>query len=386
MKDEFIRAIYFPDYPDHDCIWSVKRAYDERIYFSLCSEGRAAIVHLMVYDPKNDEIEDLLDIGELTGDRLQSGKIPQSKIHTSLCPTGDYKIYGATHCTAPPPDEKLLETFSTYGDQVYGYTGSYIFCYDIKQKKADVLGIIPFEGVRKLELDEKRMILYAVSYPKHHIYSFDIQKRERKDLGRIGMLGAFDLFLDKEGRLFTTDDYGKILRYDVNGKKKIEELSISLPGVNWRRSPYNFLWYPIEGKDGKIYGTTYYDGHFFRYDPYEGEEGYIEDLGSGGEEDIKEGTWAAPYIQAPVFDFKNNIYYGYSSIWMQSHLFKLELASLRRTDLGVIDLDNIHSAFLADSCSSKDGRFLYFGDITMEGKVRLLIIDTKISGIQESKA
>lgn len=139
MKSDFqkegITEITFPQFPHHDCVWDVCRGADHNIYFSLCSEGRATTAQLMSFDPRNECIEQLFDVGRGCNDPLKPGKIPQSKIHTTMCPTKDGLIYFATHCTAPPPGEDLFEPVGTCGDPDWGYTGSFVFCFRYKEQE-----------------------------------------------------------------------------------------------------------------------------------------------------------------------------------------------------------------------------------------------------------
>lgn len=382
INNKAVQAVYFRDYPDHDCIWACIRGSDGRFYFSLCSEGKAALAHLMSYDCRTGKVEDLVDIGDLSGERLREGKLPQSKIHLALCESSDKKIYGATHVTAPPPNEDIMEVFGTYGHPDRGYSGSYLFSYDIVSKKPEFMGLaIPFEGVRRMVLDDKRKRAYLISYPKHCLYVYDLVKRKSRNLGRIGMLGAFDLFIDNLGRIFGTNDAGYFYRYDPESDK-IQNLSIKLPGHPWRNSPYNFLWYPVRGKGDWIYGTTYYDGHLFQYNPYEGSEGIIEDLGPGCGKEIDDNHWAAAYIQSPVFDKDWNLYYGYAPIWEPVHLVKFDTKRNEKVDLGAVNIDGYNAAFFADSAAIPEENIICFADITMNGIPRLLLIDLK--KIQES--
>jgi hypothetical protein len=367
------REILFPDFPDHDCIWDVCRAADGMIYFSLCSEGRATTAQLMRFDPATEKVEWVLDVGEVTGDRMCQGKIPQSKIHTTMCPAANGMLYFATHCTAPPPGEELFETIGTYGNPDYGFTGSFLLSYDTRTGRSESLGLIaPFQGLRIMVLDERRRVLYGITYPKHHLHQFELEHRRFRDLGRIGNLGSFGLFMDRRGRVFGTNDAGFLWRYDPE-PGRIEELGLRLPKSPGRESPYNFLWYAVEGPQDWIYGSTYYDGMLFRYHPELSEKGCIEDLGPGLHDDRMLERWAAPYIQAPVFDFRERLWYGVSPIWEPVHLVCMDQGN--KIDLGELTLNGLTSAFLAESAATADGRKLVFGDITMTGRPRLLIFD-----------
>ncbi|GAJ03325.1 unnamed protein product, partial [marine sediment metagenome] len=243
--------------------------------------------------------EDLFDIGALANDLLTPGRVPQSKIHTCLRETSDQKLYGVSHCTAPPPGEELFEVVGTYGDPVFGYRGSYMFCYDLVTEAVSLVGLaIPNEGCRNMVIDETAGTAYLISYPKHHLRSFDMASKEGRDLGRLGTLGSCDLLRDRNGRVYSSLDSGQLVRYDPTSER-LETLQVSVPGSPRRRSPHNFMFMPFVGPDGLFYGTTYYDSHLWCYDPYDGPEGRMTDLGPGLGREVAADEWAAAYLQAP---------------------------------------------------------------------------------------
>ena len=73
--------------------------------------------------------------------------------------------------------------------------------------------MIPKEGCRCLLHDEERQLLYAMSYPRDHFIIYDLKTRQRRDMGRIGSINAQTLFLDRKHRVWTTNDYGHLVRY-----------------------------------------------------------------------------------------------------------------------------------------------------------------------------
>ena len=81
--------------------------------------------------------------------------------------------------------------------------------------------LVPKEGCRCLAFDEERGLLYAVTYPLDHLISYDVRKRKRRDLGRIGSVNAQALFLDKKHRVWTSSDYGRLVRYSPD-KDRLE--------------------------------------------------------------------------------------------------------------------------------------------------------------------
>ncbi|MGQ9554732.1 MAG: hypothetical protein ACUVWR_11525 [Anaerolineae bacterium] len=362
---------------DHDSTWAIHWGSDGRIYVSLCSEGHATTAHLVRYDPKTDEVKDLFDVGTLANDPLTPGRVPQSKIHTCLRETSDGKLYGVTHCTAPPPGESLFEVVGTYGDPEFGYRGSYMFCYDLASEDVELVGLaIPYEGCRNMVLNEATDIAYLVSYPKHHFCTFNIKTKERRDLGRLGHLGSWDLIMDRDGRIYSSLDSGRLVRYDPT-RDRLGTLAVSVPGSPRRHSPHNFLFNPFHGPDGLFYGTTYYDGYLWRYDPYDGPEGRMTDLGPGSGRDVAPDEWAAAYVQAPRLAANGNIYYGCSFIWHPCHLFSCQAQTAEKSDLGELSLGSAAVAWLSDSSTSPDGRSICFAAVTMAGRPGILIVDTE---------
>ncbi len=125
---------------NHDSLWAVHSGSDGHVYFSSCSEGRASSAHLLRYDPAENRLWDLLDIGELADDPFDSGRVPQSKIHTCLRETSDGYLYGVSHCTAPNFGEKLFEVNGTFGDPDYGFRGSQMFRVKMETGEAEYGG------------------------------------------------------------------------------------------------------------------------------------------------------------------------------------------------------------------------------------------------------
>ena len=88
--------------------------------------------------------------------------------------------------------------------------------------------MLPKEGCRCLLHNEERHRLYSFSYPRDNFFIYDTRKRTRRDVGRIGSINAQTLFLDRKHRVWTTDDYGHLVRYDPE-KDRLERLPFVLP-------------------------------------------------------------------------------------------------------------------------------------------------------------
>ncbi|MFH1025016.1 MAG: hypothetical protein V1809_16670 [Planctomycetota bacterium] len=370
-------VVEFPAYPNHDCIWSLTRGLNAKVYFGLGAEGRGDSARFMEHDPATGRTREIADMAVLTKDFLKPGKIPNSKLHFSLCVGKTGMIYGATHPTAPPPGEKMIDSFGTFGNPDCGHTGSFVFRYDPATDRIENLGLVaPWEGIRTMVMDREREILYCLTYPRVHLLAFELAGGKVTDHGRVAMTGSFDLLVDERGRVYGTNDAGNFYCFDPE-KQAIVDLPLRTPGLPHRRSPYNFLWYPFHHpEDGRrLYGGTYYDGHLFRLDPAAPGEVTLEDLGYGwGPEPGPGECWAADYIQTPVFGRKNVLYYGFASIWEQVHLVGFDLDTGAKVDFGGISLAGMDSGFLSASAASPDRSRLYFADITMKGRARILVV------------
>jgi len=369
MKKTRCRFRYFKEHPHHDTIWDICRGPDGRIYIGLCAEHVVDVAILYVYDPVKDTLEPVSDMGLYTGEPLTPGKIPQSKIHFSMCPAPDGKIYFATHQTTRPLGEKNWDPWGTIGDPYHGYTGGFLLVYDIATRKTEQRGVIaPYEGVRSMVLDEGRMILYGVTYPKVHLFSYDLKTGRRCDIGRLGNHGSFDIVALEDGRVLATDDWGHILIYDPESEE-LTATGAQLPGLNGRQCHYNFFIYPQVGPDGLVYGNVYLRGILFRYDV---RTNTVTDLGPGLE-NPDYSHWCNA-LNPIVIDHDMNMYYGFGDMIGYPHLVKFDMKTGSKTSLGpVVDPKGRKSLVVGSGVTSADRRTMYFGD-TAEGNVARLAI------------
>ena len=124
-------------------------------------------------------------------------------------------LYMATHLSGPPIDQPAYSPWLSWHDPKRCFRGSALLAFDTKKDRVlwwDTM--LPKEGCRCLLHDEERHLLYALSYPRDHFFIYDTRKRTRRDVGRIGSINAQTLFLDRQHRVWTTDDYGHLVRYD----------------------------------------------------------------------------------------------------------------------------------------------------------------------------
>ena len=286
MAKKNITAKYYPfdEALNADSNWSLSTGPDGRIYTAACSEHNPGFsVTMLRYDEANDRLENLVDVAEAVGDPPSSGRATQCKIHYSFSPSvSDGVLYAATHLSGPPRGERYYSAWNSWYDEAKAFRGAGLMAWGTKQD--DVLWtdiFIPREGCRCLCLDEERGVLYAVTYPRDHFVSYDIKRRVLTDHGRLGSVNAQVIFLDRKGRAYTSNDYGRLVRYDPEGKR-LEELPHTMPHEHYQSGWHSVLYDAVASPAGDcVYLSTWIARpHLARFWPEEGEHGRLEDLGS----------------------------------------------------------------------------------------------------------
>jgi hypothetical protein len=363
--------------PNHDSLWAVHAGSDGHIYFSSCSEGRASSAHLLRFDPAEGRLWDLLDIGELADDPYDSGRVPQSKIHTCLRETSYGYLYGVSHCTAPNSGEKLFEVNGSFGDPVYGFRGSQMFRVRMATGEAEYMGLaVPWEGCRSLEIIERLHKAYLVSYPRHCLYEYDLGARESRLIGRIGTWGGFEIFSDSRERIWGSYDDGRFFRYDP-AQGEFEDLALRVPGIPGRERLYNFFFFAKKFRPDFVLATGYYDGRIFRINPEHGPEGTIEDYGFGWPWGWNGQDWTPPYVQSPILYRDRWLFYGCNTIWEPTRLVILDIKTGRKEVLATLDFDGNPTAWLSEGALGPDGETIFFAEVNMKAAPRFLIVDLK---------
>src|SRR5262249_50742886 len=150
-----------------------------------------------------------------------TNKLPHSKVHLSLNASCDGRVFAATHFTAPAPVQRDFEPIQCFREL---FEGSFVAEYHAKSNRIVNHGCVFLgEGCRISALDDTRETLYLVSYPRNHLFRFHYSSGQVEDLGRLGQENSFGLVVDDTGTLFTTDDFGRFLRYST-GDDALTEL------------------------------------------------------------------------------------------------------------------------------------------------------------------
>jgi hypothetical protein len=274
----------FSEHPNSDTCWSLSTGPDGRIYSAACSEtvpGERVVIFR--YDDQKAIIKPLFDMDTAVDDPRDSGRATQCKIHYSFVPSvSDQRMYMATHLSGPPMGETFYNPWLSWHDPRRCFRGSALVAYDVKTDQVlwwDTL--FPKEGCRCLLHDEDAGLLYALSYPRDHLFVYDIKKRQSRDLGRIGSINSQVLFLDSRHRVWTSDDYGHLVRYDPQ-RDSLESSPYILPHFVGLQTGWHSVLYDAvaDPKLGCVYAVPWCGyPRLFRIWPMEGSWGRVEDLG-----------------------------------------------------------------------------------------------------------
>ena len=274
----------FLEHPDSDTCWSLSVGPDGRIYAAACAESvPGGVVKQVRYNEERDGLDYLFNLAEKVDDPGDSGRATQCKIHYSFAPSmSDGVLYMATHLSGPPIDQPIYNPWYSWHDKERSFRGSALLAFDTRNDQVlwwDTL--IPKEGCRCLLHDEERRLLYALSYPRDHFIIYDLKTRKHRDLGRISSINPQALFLDKKHRVWTTNDYGHLVRYTAE-TDRIEIAPVRLPHNPMQQTGWHSVVYDAApSPDGEcVYASTWSPNpYLMRIWPNEPEWPRVEDLG-----------------------------------------------------------------------------------------------------------
>jgi len=316
-----LEMVVFDKLPLHDSTWGLCTGVDGLVYIAACGETTGGLsVFILSYDPKTRKVDYRIEVGPALGCPPDDGHATQSKIHYCLLPGSDGLLYCATHASGAPLGDPWWSPYQTWYDPVKNFPGSHFFTFDPRTDTIDDHGVLcRREGCRCMALDERRRKVYGITWPRNHLFSYDYHQRRYVDLGRIGDKNPQAIWLDGQGRAYTTDDFGAILRVDGD-KSRLEQLPIRLPHEAYRRGWHNVAYDVVPSPDGQVfYGTDWgYESHLWRHDPSDGPDGRIDDLG-------RPPIWPEGFrndyhlemaqLRGLVFGADGLLYYAAASFW-----------------------------------------------------------------------
>ena len=372
----------FSGHPVSDSCWSLSTGPDGRIYAAACCEHLPGqTVQVARYNEKTDALDYLFELDKLVGDPRDSGRATQCKIHYSFAPSmHDGIMFMATHLSGPPFDQLVYSPWRSWHDPKRCFRGAALLAWDTKKDQvawSDTL--FPKEGCRCLLLDEARGKLYALSYPRDHFFVYDLKKRQCRDIGRIGSVNAQALFLDKKHRVWTTNDDGRLVRYDPE-QDRLEASPYVLPHNPEFQTGWHSVFYDVVGApDGEsVYaGTWIANPWLMRIWPNEGAWGRVEDLGPSTQR-------RSPLFAQDMFDDHcgglvfgaDGMLYFVGSRWRdplyqpipededayQGVVWRLNPATLEREKVALLERPGVYAQYVSRAAIDHNGD-LYFGHV-----------------------
>lgn len=338
-----IRIVDFRELPVHDTTWALNAGPDRRAYAAACCEHLGGVAAVIVRYAANGKREALVDMGEVSGQPADNGRATQCKIHYSLIIAPDGVLYAATHLSGPPLGHVVYNPWGNWNDPRVSFAGAALLVYDTRTDSVlwtDQL--YPQEGCRCLALDVSRRRLYSCTYPLNHFHYYDLQSRRDADYGRIGAVNPQAVWLDPIGNAYTTDDNGRILRFDADARR-LQILDPAIPHppfeTGWHHMVYDVVACPDPYKVVGVAWTAW--PHLWLYDMQDGDQGRMTDLGPlhPGLTGHEPNSINQSHVGGLAFGPDGLLYYSIMSErrpdhGLVSHLKRVDLASGVHEDLG----------------------------------------------------
>jgi hypothetical protein len=359
-----VETIVFNKLPEHDTCWSFIEGSDGKLYAGVCGEITGGLsAYVVSYDPAEGSSKYLLEIAAAIGCPTDNGQGTHSKIHKCLLQDDDGIIYAATHCTGPPLHDWIWRPWNCWTHPQKQFSGSGFVAMKADGELLYAKILFPKEGARCMALAQKRKKIYGLSYPRNHFFVYDLQTREVSDIGRIGNINPQCVFVDREENAYTTDDYGKIIKF-VADRGELVDTGIMIPHASFRNGYHNTLYDVTPTADGKsVYGVTWTWGQrLFRFDFA---DQHLQDYGKAyGEEDTEWDHIIHSHVGGMVVGPDEKLYFSVnlrSPNGSRPHLVRFDPETQERELLGMIEADGIPGDHISRGAFGSDG-MLYFAE------------------------
>jgi len=357
MDHSFYEEILFPGYEDLNAVWYV-HASGPYVYVALCAEspynGSAALFR---YDTRNGEKKMILNPDEAAGIDLESGVLPQSKIHTAIRTMKDGKLFMVSHNTAAGKYHPYWKLYNLWHDPT-GFS-SHAFIYDPITEHVTYKGIpIPHVDVFYGQIDLELNLYYISDIRTRTLAVIDLNDFSVMEMANHPSNIA--IIVDDDHMVYTTDERLRIWKWDPFRQES------TMTGLRMPHSPLlseslGMCTYASKGNDGWIYAIAQYCNRICRYNP---KEGIMEDLGKGWREDPDnpEGEHSYSLVKA----LNGKIYYGVLNAnkpyYDGTEIIELDPETGVKRNLGTMKLsDGTNACVFGEGTLGPDGR-IYWGD------------------------
>lgn len=226
--------------------------HDGTIYSGLCDHrfvGDGA--RLIAFDPRTKAMRTVANLQDVCGQRGRADLNPQSKIHTTILPDRDGRLYLGSHSCErdyAPPEVRAVQTG--------GFPGGHWLRYDPVRGVCEDLGIaVPGESIMGFAMDIGRRRLYGTTHTKCHLIEYHMETGHTEIVGSVGKFPTRVCEVATDGCVYTFDEDGWVIRFDPR-TRELRTLDAQLPGHGPK---VNFLTALVStiSADGKtIYGVT----------------------------------------------------------------------------------------------------------------------------------
>ncbi|MGH9353862.1 MAG: hypothetical protein ACRD2G_17155, partial [Terriglobia bacterium] len=352
-------------------------ASNGKVYYVLASGSVKTGAQMFSFDPSTKKIEHVGDLTQAAGEEGLHA-IPQGKGHSTFVESNG-KLYFASHVGYySPPTASGRELIGVPPPGYKPYPGGHFLSYDLTTHKFENLAKAPqAEGIISFGMDPQRQRLYGLTWPSGLFLRYDMRTHSLKNFGTFfkggekGVAGKTFRVICRilavdpdDGSVYFTTPDGDIVQYsyDTDSIGKVPGVSLkkdvfgclnpSEPGTmgyGWRQA----FWYAPEKVIYAIHGRS---GYLFRFNPRERKVEVIArlvsdpTLASGMYDKNKYG-----YLGLALGPDGHTIYDltggrpGASSSDDQIHFVTYDISTGKRTDYGVLQLEDGRQPFFAQS-------------------------------------
>ncbi len=207
LPERFVRCTFTPipkEYRVLATFDALAVGKDGLVYMGTSTYGTPAL--LLCYNPSSRSIMPMCDVSSPCFENAVPDLVHSGKIHTPLRIASDGKIYFGSHLA----DDRCMT-----GENPHRYGGGHFMRYDPATGKAEDLGVAHWpESVMRVELDEKRGLLYSMTWPDGHFIVKDLKTGAITNKGKAAHSGYAMPLLMSDGRTYWTSRPGHLCRYD----------------------------------------------------------------------------------------------------------------------------------------------------------------------------
>lgn len=233
LRANIVASLYNPGFLEGDCNYhSITPASNGRIYFTIGTHHPKHSARLYVFDPKTEQIRELLKVNEALGEDAHAS-IPHGKVHTPLIEADGF-LYFTTHTSGY--DGNLPDRQPQEGRQPY--PGGCFVRFDLKTEQLDKLAQIPLssEGLITFAMDKANGLLYGLTWPSGLIFQYSLESQEllqfgatqgRGEWGQLGEDWSFicrSLAQHPDGTVYGSTDSGHIWKFNPANQRPIQIL------------------------------------------------------------------------------------------------------------------------------------------------------------------